>query len=384
MLVILFVFFSGSYIEPSISYAHSGRTDSSGGHHDYQNKSGLGSYHYHCGGNPPHLHENGVCPYSSGNPTQSNPSGNSTHSNSSANASSGANSSENTSTPKEVTAKSLEIKLDERLEVGSRTHISSTVAPENTANKSLTYSSSDDAIATVSANGVVKGISPGEAVISAVTSNGIRQEVKITIYEIEPTEIDCKEKLEMIVGDEQEIEITILPENANNKEYTVTVDNQEILEYSDNKIIAITEGSTDVHIETWNGIKKDIHVKVGIIPADKINIIDSTEYIIGNQIDLNGTIVLETEVKPSNATYQKVQWESSDPNVIEIKNGEFHIKNTGEATLTCSTHENILESIDIKVVNKNTVNAIEGGIILCVGGGGIYIYRKKKKKTYKE
>lgn len=47
----------------SLSLAHSGRTDSSGGHHDYQNKSGLGSYHYHHGLGP-HLHENGVCPYS--------------------------------------------------------------------------------------------------------------------------------------------------------------------------------------------------------------------------------------------------------------------------------------------------------------------------------
>lgn len=43
--------------------AHSGRTDSSGGHRDNKNKSGLGSYHYHCGGYPAHLHTNGVCPY---------------------------------------------------------------------------------------------------------------------------------------------------------------------------------------------------------------------------------------------------------------------------------------------------------------------------------
>ena len=39
------------------SYAHSGRTDSSGGHRDNKNKSGLGSYHYHCGGHPAHLHK---------------------------------------------------------------------------------------------------------------------------------------------------------------------------------------------------------------------------------------------------------------------------------------------------------------------------------------
>lgn len=47
------------------AFGHSGRTDGSGGHKDNKNKSGLGSYHYHCGGNPAHLHINGVCPYSS-------------------------------------------------------------------------------------------------------------------------------------------------------------------------------------------------------------------------------------------------------------------------------------------------------------------------------
>lgn len=47
------------------AYGHSGRTDSSGGHRDNKNVSGLGSYHYHCGGHPAHLHPNGVCPYSS-------------------------------------------------------------------------------------------------------------------------------------------------------------------------------------------------------------------------------------------------------------------------------------------------------------------------------
>ncbi len=45
-------------------YSHSGRTDSSGGHRDNKNASGLGSYHYHHG-YPAHLHPNGVCPYAS-------------------------------------------------------------------------------------------------------------------------------------------------------------------------------------------------------------------------------------------------------------------------------------------------------------------------------
>lgn len=56
---------SYSCLHGNYTYAHSGRTDANGGHRDNNNKSGLGSYHYHCGGHPEHLHTNGVCPYSS-------------------------------------------------------------------------------------------------------------------------------------------------------------------------------------------------------------------------------------------------------------------------------------------------------------------------------
>lgn len=59
--------------------AHSGGTDSQGGHHDYNNVSGLGSYHYHHGMGP-HLHPNGVCPYSSGSSSGSSSSSSSSSS----------------------------------------------------------------------------------------------------------------------------------------------------------------------------------------------------------------------------------------------------------------------------------------------------------------
>ena len=60
LMAIVTIICMGNY-----TYAHSGRTDANGGHRDNNNKSGLGSYHYHCGGHPAHLHTNGVCPYSS-------------------------------------------------------------------------------------------------------------------------------------------------------------------------------------------------------------------------------------------------------------------------------------------------------------------------------
>lgn len=69
MAAVLIGFASVSVAVPDVTLtveAHSGRTDARGGHKDNKNASGLGSYHYHCGGYPAHLHPNGVCPYAAG------------------------------------------------------------------------------------------------------------------------------------------------------------------------------------------------------------------------------------------------------------------------------------------------------------------------------
>lgn len=49
---------------PVTALAHPGDLDTSNGHIDNDNVSGLGSYHYHCGDTEAHLHVWGMCPYS--------------------------------------------------------------------------------------------------------------------------------------------------------------------------------------------------------------------------------------------------------------------------------------------------------------------------------
>ena len=72
-----------------------------------------------------------------------------------------------------------------RVAVGGTAELVATVRPSNAADPSLTWSSSDESIATVDGNGVVTGVSAGEAVIT-VTSNetGIRNTCTITVVEL--------------------------------------------------------------------------------------------------------------------------------------------------------------------------------------------------------
>lgn len=145
------------------TYGHSGRTDSSGGHKDNKNKSGLGSYHYHCGGHPAHLHTNGVCPYSSN---------------------SSSSTKETSTIPTTIVA--TDIKINENItsmKEGESQKLTATITPENVTDKNITWKTSDESIATISSSGEIIAKKAGIVEITAITFNGKTNTIKINIKE---------------------------------------------------------------------------------------------------------------------------------------------------------------------------------------------------------
>ena len=185
-LIVLSVVFMGVS-----TYAHSGRTDANGGHKDNQNKSGLGSYHYHCGGHPAHLHPNGVCPYSSSSSSSSSKSSTSSSSSSSSSKSTTSSSSSSSSNNEPSTVEVTEIKIDEdvgSMEEGKIKFLTATVTPDNASDKNVTWKSSDESIATVSSTGMINAIKPGKVTITATSSNGKTNSIEIEVKEKQNTE----------------------------------------------------------------------------------------------------------------------------------------------------------------------------------------------------
>jgi len=168
------------------AYGHSGRTDSSGGHRDNKNKSGLGSYHYHCGGYPAHLHKNGVCPYSPSSSKKSQKT-NTSSSKPSSNSKTTTSSKKTTST-KPTTIEATKIQINEnikRMTVGKNEKLTATITPYNTSNKNITWKSSDETIATVNTMGEITAKRPGNVNITASTTNGKTSTITISIEEKE-------------------------------------------------------------------------------------------------------------------------------------------------------------------------------------------------------
>ncbi len=72
-------------------------------------------------------------------------------------------------------------KTELELNVGEITSLFVTIIPENATNKSLSWSSSDESIATVSSDGIVKAVAPGTTVITVTTSDG-EKAASCTVY----------------------------------------------------------------------------------------------------------------------------------------------------------------------------------------------------------
>ncbi len=74
-----------------------------------------------------------------------------------------------------VSEKSISVKA------GSTYEISAKVSPSNASNKSLTYSSSDKKVATVSKDGVVTGVKSGSATITVKAADGSGKKATVTV-----------------------------------------------------------------------------------------------------------------------------------------------------------------------------------------------------------
>lgn len=160
--------------------AHSGRTDANGGHKDNKNASGLGSYHYHCGGNPAHLHPNGVCPYSS--KSKSNTSTKKENTTTKSKSNTKTDTSKTTSKPTTIEVTAIEIKKETTTLIEGETKIlTCSVLPDNATDKKIVWKSTNEQIISVDEQGRIVAKKVGTASIIASSINGKTDTISITV-----------------------------------------------------------------------------------------------------------------------------------------------------------------------------------------------------------
>ena len=350
------------------AFAHGGRTDGSGGHKDNKNKSGLGPYHYHCGGYPAHLHTNGVCPYRGGGSSSS--------------------SSSYSSTPKTVYATSIAAKnVPSKINAGETTKLEASVYPSNAEDKTISWESSDTSVLTVSSTGSLTAVGVGTATITAKTSRGTSKKFTITVNEVMAESISiANNDTEILIEDTQALECEFAPENTTDKTIVWTTSDESVISVSADGEITANKLGTATITATHKELTDSIAIEVKPIDAESIEIIlpDDTETNDDGtpKVNKGSEVQLKAEILPENTTYKEVEWSVSDETIATIdKDGVLTTNGIGTITVTATAKSGVTKEIEIEIYSSagDTAAGIVG-LAVIGGGGAAWYYRRKKKK----
>ena len=165
---------------------------------------------------------------------------------------------------------------------GGTHKLSATVKPENATNKTLTYSSDREDIASVDTNGLISAKKVGTASVTIHTADGITKTISVTVTEAEVPVTDIEfapplpaGTLELTIGQEYKFGAKAMPDNATNKNLKFTTSDSStawLCGDGNSSVKGEKEGTATVTIESESnpGVKKIVNLKIKQKPSIKI------------------------------------------------------------------------------------------------------------------
>lgn len=226
---------------------------------------------------------------------------------------------------------------------GDVQELTATVTPSNATDKSVSWSSSNTSVATVSSVGVVTAKSAGSATITVTTNDGGKKAtcsvtVKAKTIAVTGVELD-KTSISMTVGDTQSLTATVTPTNATNKSVTWSSSNTSVATVSSSGVVtAKSAGSATITVTTNDGGKKATCTVT--VKDQKVSVTGVSLNITSLTMTEGDTQTLTATVTPSNATDKSVTWSSSNTTVATVSSsGVVTAKTAGSATITVTTND---------------------------------------------
>ena len=145
-----------------------------------------------------------------------------------------------------------------RLDAGKKYELNYTVYPYNATDKTLTWTSSNENVATVE-NGVITAIGRGSAYITATSSNGVQTSCYVDVYgEAKPVKVTglyfSDRQLGLKVGETKAASVLFTPNNATNKSVTYSSLNSSIARVDENgNITGVRPGTVYIYARSVDG-----------------------------------------------------------------------------------------------------------------------------------
>ncbi|MFS0726924.1 Ig-like domain-containing protein [Paenibacillus sp. 1P07SE] len=232
------------------------------------------------------------------------------------------------------------IVLDESsfsLDEGLTRQLTATVAPEDASQPAVTWTSSNNDIATVT-EGLVSAVKKGTAVITATSADG-KQSASATVNVIRrATDMTVSpETLTLYENGKTETLIaSVLPEDANDRRVTWSSEDTSIATVSAAGVVqphAIGQTKITVKSVDREHIEREVNV---IVLPNRANDVTLDTYALTMQQG-DAPVQLRATVWPSNASDKRVTWESNRPEVAAVVDGLVTPVSGGTADITVRT-----------------------------------------------
>ncbi len=253
------------------------------------------------------------------------------------------------------------------LVIGGTVQLSATVSPSNATDKSVSWASSNQTVATVTPTGLVTAKAEGSANITANASGKTavckvtikKPTVAVTSVELDQTEITLKK------GASQTLKATVKPDNATDKTVTWASSKTDIATVDNSgKVTAVAKGTATITASCG-----------GKTASCKVNVTVSVESISLSETTLTltegDTKTLVATVKPDDASNKTVEWTSSNISIATVNdNGKVTAIAEGFSTITASCGgktSSCSATIKKKVIPVISITLSQTSVSLVVG-----------------
>lgn len=232
--------------------------------------------------------------------------------------------------------------------VGGSGKIRYSVLPGNATNTNVTFKSLNEKVATVDANGVVTGVSEGNADIVITTEEGgfeAKCTVRVDGIDARGIERVGDKTVTMGLNQTRQLQVKITPSDTTNKNVQWTSSNNSVATVDSNGVVTSkNSGSTIITATTHNELKTEFFIEVET-PVTNIT-------LNSNEINLNpgGTFKLDATVNPSNASNKNIKWISANESIATVDQSGNVTADVAGTTYISAV------SADGKVVATCTVN----------------------------
>ena len=256
---------------------------------------------------------------------------------------------------------------------GNSDSLTATVTPSNATNKTVTWTSDNTAVATVTNNGAVNAVKEGTAVIKASTSNGITATCTVTVTGKQFTTVENGVYFEK-PSNWNNAYIYLFDSSTNSTvgnawpgtKMTDMGDNIYSFEYkaTSSTLMIVFNGGNSPQLGDLKYVDQGYYTSSGLDHiVEKIDTVDVTSVSVSPTtltLSEGATGTVTATVAPSNATNKTITWTSSNTSVATVtSSGTVTAVKEGTAVITAKSNNGKTATVNVTVTGTDPVTELE-------------------------